>query len=134
MSLNYYHHFHKINDISAPLEKIVDVQDIWSVHCYTGDYKPSHNHLCDTLQGLSSTTPPTIQTSTTLDGCLEFVFGRTPATGSLTFMFSQSSTRRPAVGDIYLFPNWLEHMVYPFDGEGERRSVAFNVNFWDIEK
>jgi len=77
--------------------------------------------------------PPTIQENTTLDGCLEFVFGRTPATGSLTFMFSQSSIRRPAVGDIYLFPNWLEHMVYPFDGEGERRSVAFNVNFWDIE-
>ena len=85
-------------------------------------------------RALYTKTPPTSQTSTTLDGCLEFVFGRTPATGSLTFMFSQSSTRRPAVGDIYLFPNWLEHMVYPFEGEGERRSVAFNVNFWDIEK
>ncbi|HIC17705.1 TPA: hypothetical protein EYO77_06290, partial [Candidatus Poribacteria bacterium] len=56
-------------------------------------------------------------------------FGRTPATGSLTFMFAQSSIRRPVVGDIYLFPNWLEHMVYPFEGKGERRSVAFNVNF-----
>ncbi|HHZ93376.1 TPA: hypothetical protein EYN65_23320 [Candidatus Poribacteria bacterium] len=76
---------------------------------------------------------PTIQENTTLDGCLEFVFGRTPATGSLTFMFAQSSIRRPVVGDIYLFPNWLEHMVYPFEGKGERRSVAFNVNFWDIE-
>ncbi|HIA71042.1 TPA: hypothetical protein EYN98_34355 [Candidatus Poribacteria bacterium] len=48
-------------------------------------------------------------------------------------MFAQSSIRRPVVGDIYLFPNWLEHMVYPFEGKGERRSVAFNVNFWDIE-
>ena len=89
-----------------PSEKIVDVQDIWSVHCYAGDYNPLHNHLCDTLQGLSgilyTKIPPTIQTSTTLDGCLEFVFGHTPATGSLIFMFSQSSIRRPAVGDIYL--------------------------------
>ena len=137
MSLSYYQHFHKINGTSNPLGKIVDVQDIWSVHCYAGDYNPLHNHLCNTLQGLSgilyTKVPPTIQENTTLDGCLEFVFGRTPATGSLTFMFSQSSIRRPAVGDIYLFPNWLEHMVYPFDGEGERRSVAFNVNFWDIE-
>ena len=139
MSLSYYHHFHKINGISAPSsEKIVDVQDIWSVHCYAGDYNLLPNHLCDTLQGLSgilyTKIPPTIQTSTTLDGCLEFVFGRPPATGSLTFMFSQSSIRRPAVGDIYLFPNWLEHMIYPFEGEGKRRPVVFNVNFWNIEK
>ena len=53
MSLSYYHHFHKINGTSDPLGKIVDVQDIWSVHCYAGDYNPLHNHLCDTLQGLS---------------------------------------------------------------------------------
>ena len=53
MSLSYYHHFHKINGTSDPLGKIVAVQDIWSVHYYAGDYNPLHNHLCDTLQGLS---------------------------------------------------------------------------------
>ena len=34
----------------------------------------------------------------------------------------------PRVGDIYLFPSWLSHMVYPFRTQNEeRRSVSFNV-------
>ena len=53
ISLSYYHHFHRINGTPDPSAKIVGVQDIWSVHCYAGDYNPLHNHLCDTLQGLS---------------------------------------------------------------------------------
>lgn len=35
---------------------------------------------------------------------------------------------KPVVGDLYLFPGWLLHGVEPFAGEGERRSLAFNVN------
>ena len=108
MSLSYYHHFHKTNGTPDLSGKIVDVQNIWSAHCYAGDYNTLHNHLCDTSQGLSgilyTKVPLTIQENTTLEGCLEFVFGHTPATGSLMFMFAQSSTRRPVVGDIYLFP------------------------------
>ena len=53
MSLNYYHHFHKINGTSTPLEKIVDVQDIWSVHCYAGDYNPLHDHGVPAMGGIS---------------------------------------------------------------------------------
>ena len=34
----------------------------------------------------------------------------------------------PEVGDMYLFPNYLLHTVYPFtDTEEERRSVSFNA-------
>ncbi|HJZ60069.1 MAG TPA: TIGR02466 family protein [Gemmataceae bacterium] len=33
----------------------------------------------------------------------------------------------PATGLLLLFPSWLEHRVEPFDGPGERISVAFNV-------
>ena len=34
----------------------------------------------------------------------------------------------PEVGDMYLFPNYLLHTVYPFkDTEDERRSVSFNA-------
>ncbi|MFM8524249.1 MAG: putative 2OG-Fe(II) oxygenase [Cyanobacteriota bacterium] len=33
----------------------------------------------------------------------------------------------PVVGDLYLFPSWLLHGVEPFDGNGERRSLSFNV-------
>ena len=33
----------------------------------------------------------------------------------------------PATGHLLLFPSWLEHRVEPFDGPGERISIAFNV-------
>ena len=33
----------------------------------------------------------------------------------------------PAAGHLLLFPSWLEHRVEPFEGSGERISLAFNV-------
>jgi uncharacterized protein (TIGR02466 family) len=33
----------------------------------------------------------------------------------------------PATGHVLLFPSWLEHRVEPFEGPGERISIAFNV-------
>jgi hypothetical protein len=32
-----------------------------------------------------------------------------------------------------MFPCWLQHMVYPFEGEGERRTVAANLNVWPVD-
>lgn len=33
----------------------------------------------------------------------------------------------PASGHLLLFPSWLEHRVEPFEGSGERISIAFNA-------
>jgi hypothetical protein len=44
----------------------------------------------------------------------------------------QSTSLQPQVGKMYMFPSWLQHMVYPFKGDGERRTVAANLNVWDI--
>ena len=30
---------------------------------------------------------------------------------------------------MLIFPSWLLHSVYPFIGEEERRSIAFNANY-----
>ena len=35
----------------------------------------------------------------------------------------------PTRGLMLIFPSWLIHQVYPFIGEGERRSIAFNGNY-----
>ena len=35
---------------------------------------------------------------------------------------------KPQIGDLYIFPSWLSHQVYPFRSEGERRSMAFNIH------
>jgi hypothetical protein len=46
----------------------------------------------------------------------------------------QSFMMKPEVGKLLVFPSWLQHMVYPFKGEGERRTVASNLNCWDVPK
>ena len=33
----------------------------------------------------------------------------------------------PATGHLLIFPAWLEHGVEPFEGAGERISIAFNA-------
>ena len=44
----------------------------------------------------------------------------------------QSFVMKPEVGKLLVFPSWLQHMVYPFKGEGERRTVASNLNCWNV--
>lgn len=34
----------------------------------------------------------------------------------------------PATGKLLIFPSWLEHRVEPFQGPGERISIAFNAS------
>ncbi len=34
----------------------------------------------------------------------------------------------PATGHLLIFPSWLEHSVEPFEGSGERISIAFNAS------
>jgi|TARA_R110000824_G_scaffold42424_1_gene124890 hypothetical protein len=54
-------------------------------------------------------------------GCIEFSYG-TP-----TLLSNTNSLFRPQVGDFYIFPGWLNHTVYPFEGEGCRWSFSMNL-------
>ena len=47
--------------------------------------------------------------------------------GTRQFLSMSTITRKPEIGKFYLFPNYLMHSVYPFYGEGERRSISFNA-------
>ena len=47
--------------------------------------------------------------------------------GTRQFLSMGTITRTPEIGKIFLFPNYLMHSVYPFYGEGERRSISFNA-------
>ena len=50
------------------------------------------------------------------------------------FMTTSLYNIQPTVGWFYLYPSTLNHQVYPFKGEGERRSIAFNVDFISKEQ
>ena len=134
--------------------KIVDIDELWSVHSYEGDYNPIHDHGTKTLTGISTTTwtkvPKQIGkmgehqqsneglyslygASGACDGFLAFTYGRNEIMNSQRLRPPQSASIQPIVGRQLMFPSWMQHMVYPFFGKGERRTVAANLNVWDNE-
>ena len=95
---------------------------------FKNEYNPAHwhnghvsgvgylkvpNELGDKHQGSKRYNP---------NGSLELIHG--------TRQFLSQSTFRvkPKVGDIYFFPNYMMHTVFPVYGLGERRSISFNAN------
>jgi hypothetical protein len=68
------------------------------------------------------------------DGCIVFQYGQTATTDSERLKPAQSIVITPEVGKLLVFPSWLQHMVYPFKGKGERRTIASNLNCWDMQE
>lgn len=97
----------------------------WMVSQRAGDYNPLHSHS-GTLSGIIYLkASDEIFAPGSVDGYLNFSFGLLDV-DSLHFM--GTNLIRPVAGDMYLFPSWLSHTVYPFKGTAERRSLSFNYN------
>ena len=52
----------------------------------------------------------------------------------MSLRFGMTQNKLPKRGHMYLFPAWLGHSVMPFRGEGERRSMSFNVHAFPTGK
>jgi hypothetical protein len=136
---------------SLKCSKRVEIDETWSVHSYDGDYNPIHDHGTKTIMGISTTAwtkvPPQIGAKATAntptyslynesghsDGCISFQYGQVSVIDSDRLKPAQSFVMTPEVGKLLIFPSWLQHMVYPFKGEGERRTIASNLNCWDVQ-
>ena len=126
------------------------IDETWSVHSYDGDYNPIHDHGTKTVMGISTTAwtkvpeqigakaeanTPTYSLyneSGHSDGCITFQYGMNSVLDTERLRPAQSFVMTPEVGKLLVFPSWLQHMVYPFKGKGERRTIASNLNCWDI--
>jgi len=133
-------------------ERQVGIDELWSVHSYERDYNPIHDHGTKTIMGISCTSwtrvPQQILDQPTAgspeynlynasgdsDGCLAFQYGMNSLLDIERLRPPQSFVIKPEVGKFLMFPSWLQHMVYPFEGEGERRTVAANINVWKVEE
>ena len=130
----------------------VDMQSMWTVHSYEGDYNPVHDHGTRTPMGLSMIlylkVPPQIseldnpseqfgglnQSSGAVDGFTYLVWG---VNGMRDINILRPITEeyiKPEVGTMLMFPAWLRHGVNPFFGEGERRTMSANLNITPKEK
>ena len=150
LGAEYINHFMGQTGTNLPKNKQVAIDEIWSVHSYEGDYNPIHDHGTKTIMGISTTAwtkvpqqildQPTAgspmyskyNSSGACDGYLAFNYGRNEIMNVERLRPPQSAEMQPEVGKLLIFPSWLQHMVYPFFGDGERRTVASNLNCWDV--
>jgi len=119
-----------------------DIQNMWTVHSYAGDYNPLHDHGTRSYMGLSCIlflkVPPQIEANKSLQG----LNGASGAVDGFTYLCwgvngmrdvnmlrpIQEEYVKPEVGTMIIFPSWLRHAVMPFSGEGERRTFSANIN------
>ena len=108
----------------------------WVVSQYQQDYNPTHTHSGKISAVIYLKVPEQIKLGSSrekeyiknrqvfYDGKINFIFNNIPVSRSY---YHSNWLVTPEEKVMYLFPSWLMHTVYPYDGEGERRSVSFNL-------
>ena len=152
LAIDYLKQFNNITGNQATSDRQIDIDELWSVHSYERDYNPIHDHGTKTITGISTTSwtkvpeqilnQPTAgspeyslyNSSGNADGCLAFNYGINSLIDVERLRPPQSFVIKPEVGKFLMFPSWLQHMVYPFEGDGERRTVAANLNVWNVQE
>ena len=104
------------------------IQSMWMVSQWAGDFNPFHIHEGQLSGVIYLRIPPGLKHEYDEED-------HYPTVGDVVFYHGQAATfnghklqHTPEVGDVFLFPNWLTHGVYPFrTPRQERRSVSFNL-------
>lgn len=117
-----------VRQCEAPAREL-EFESFWVVRQGAGTFSPVHFHSSDVAGVVYLKVPPAITDATApgnyitarRGGCITFLHGGRQALAKNYVSFT------PAVGDVLLSPAWLLHAVEPFDGPGERRSMAFNA-------
>ena len=101
-------------------EPEVSITSEWVVRMNPGDFNPAHFHTNCHLSGLIYLKIPE-GFEKDAGGNIHFLHGN-PAD-----YYENQYQVTPKVGDMYLWPSWLQHFVYPYKCEGERWVMPFNI-------
>ena len=113
----------------------IHIDDMWTVHQYEGDYNPVHFHNSNhhsTLSGflhlkVPEQIPKGYFDEKKLDGITELLWDTSTADYMRQFIYNGNQHHVPYPGLFAVFPSWLNHVVYPFKGPGERLSMSWNI-------
>ena len=114
---------------NAPTIDNIHIAQSWIVSQYAGEYNPWHKlsgefsaviylKLPDGMEGEYKKDE---QDHYPANGLIEFMYGE-----ALDFR-SDGVKFKPEIGKFLVFPSYLKHFVYPFNVQGERRSMSFNA-------
>ena len=101
----------------------------WANVSRNGHYHRMHNHPMSAWSGVYYVDGGAEGAAHSLSGVLELCDPRpyTEMVSTPGEPFGQRVIFRPEPGMMILFPSWLYHFVNPYQGKGERTSIAFNV-------
>ena len=129
-------------------DSIAEAFEAWTVHSYAGDYNPLHAHGCQTPSGLSMimylkvpkciedkpSFPSLHNASGDIDGHTGLITSTNTIHDVYRLKLNAQEYIKPKKGFMIIFPNWLQHCVMPFFGEGERRTMSANFNIKDSKE
>jgi uncharacterized protein (TIGR02466 family) len=121
----------------AILNRLQIYNDAWFHVTRRGGFFGLHNHPNASWSGVYCVSPGAHDANKRASGALTFV---NPATASAMHMDAGVARLTPPfdsqlrsvhleAGQLVLFPSWVLHDVKPFEGEGERITLAFNCWF-----
>ena len=108
----------------------IDMNSAWINDQYEHEYQGVHTHSGKEDLGFSSIlylkVPDFGKEITNTGNPLN---GRTELIGNCGGIWNcPTHLITPKVGDFYIFPYDMQHVVYPFTGDGMRRSIVFNFD------
>eukprot|EP00746_Dinoflagellata_sp_MGD_P078208 gnl/MRDRNA2_/MRDRNA2_31294_c0_seq1.p1 gnl/MRDRNA2_/MRDRNA2_31294_c0~~gnl/MRDRNA2_/MRDRNA2_31294_c0_seq1.p1 ORF type:complete len:388 (+),score=68.74 gnl/MRDRNA2_/MRDRNA2_31294_c0_seq1:71-1234(+) len=121
---------------------VTELDVVWSVHQLERDYNPVHFHSnSKAYHGFSSflhlKLPPQLNPENHQkpahgahgrhDGTTSFFWKADMPTNRGNLILPGTIECPLEIGHLYVFPQWLQHYVWPFEGPGERRTIAGNV-------
>ena len=138
--LDYLVHLREINKANGwrrmagdavPTLDNIHLTQSWIVSQYAGEFNPWHHHTGDFSaviylklpNGMNEEIAKDFEDHYPASGLIEFCYGDAQDFRSDNIKFM------PEVGKLLIFPSWLKHFVYPFDVDGERRSMSFNAYY-----
>ena len=115
-----------------PTADNIHISQSWIVSQYKHEYNPWHTHSGNFSAVIYLKIP---------DGMEDHIENEKkdhyPASGLIDFKYGEKADMRsdtwlfhPELGKFLVFPSRLNHSVYPFYCDGERRSMSFNASFF----
>ena len=95
------------------------VEDVWYVIMKSGDFQLVHNHKPSQVAGsIYLQVPDNLPDP---QGSINWVLE-----DSQKPLYNNLASHSPEPGDVFLWPGWLMHTVYPFRSKQERIMISFN--------
>jgi uncharacterized protein (TIGR02466 family) len=106
------------------LDLVPTLINAWTITQPENSYQVAHAHPFGHISGNIYLELPTFDSnSAETDGCISFVFDQHADARAVRFLHV-----KPELGMMLIFPSWLPHQVYPWQGKGNRRVIA-----WDCQ-